>query len=58
MEDAVHDTAKAAAEVIRDPVCGVTVDPAKEKATHYHHSRSFRFGSEGSRTKFAADPRA
>ncbi|RST87546.1 heavy metal translocating P-type ATPase [Aquibium carbonis] len=44
--------------LLRDPVCGMTVDPAKNKPTvdvdgHIHH-----FCCEGCRTKFLADPEA
>jgi len=53
-------TAKAAAPaaeaVIRDPVCGMSVDPAAGKPTAEHGGRLFHFCSEGCRTKFAADP--
>ena len=40
----------------RDPVCGMTVDLAKDKPTHQHGERIFHFCSEGCREKFAADP--
>ncbi|MGX5802212.1 heavy metal translocating P-type ATPase [Bradyrhizobium sp. Arg314] len=43
--------APAAEAVIRDPVCGMTVDPAAE-----HGGRTFHFCSERCRTKFQAEP--
>ncbi|RWE75968.1 heavy metal translocating P-type ATPase [Mesorhizobium sp.] len=50
-------TAASAAEVvIRDPVCGMTVDPAAGKPTAEHGGRTFHFCSERCRTKFVAEP--
>ncbi|RVC57463.1 YHS domain-containing protein, partial [Mesorhizobium sp. M00.F.Ca.ET.038.03.1.1] len=42
--------------VIRDPVCGMTVDPAAGKPTAEHGGRTFHFCSERCRTKFLAEP--
>jgi Cu+-exporting ATPase len=42
--------------VIRDPVCGMTVDPHAGKPAHVHDGRTFHFCSAGCATKFAADP--
>src|SRR3954463_16081630 len=50
-----HDHGAAAATV-RDPVCGMTVDPATSKHRFEHHGEIFHFCSAGCRTKFAADP--
>ncbi|MCA0049806.1 heavy metal translocating P-type ATPase [Mesorhizobium sp. B283B1A] len=49
---------KAAAvdAVLRDPVCGMTVDPAAGKPTAEHGGRLYHFCSEGCRTKFQAEP--
>ena len=47
---------KAHDEVIRDPVCGMTVDPKAGKPTAEHQGRTFHFCSEGCRTKFVAAP--
>lgn len=49
---------KAAAvdAVLRDPVCGMTVDPAAGKPTAEHGGRIYHFCSEGCRTKFLAEP--
>jgi Cu+-exporting ATPase len=41
---------------VRDPVCGMTVDPATSKHRFDHHGQTFHFCSAGCRTKFAADP--
>ncbi|RWL48592.1 MAG: cadmium-translocating P-type ATPase [Mesorhizobium sp.] len=50
-------TAATTAEaVIRDPVCGMTVDPAAGKPTAEHGGRTFHFCSERCRTKFVAEP--
>ena len=42
--------------VVRDPVCGMTVDPEAGKPRDVHGGRTFHFCSEGCRAKFAADP--
>ncbi|MEI4472453.1 heavy metal translocating P-type ATPase [Frigidibacter sp. MR17.24] len=49
-----HGAAKAT--VIRDPVCGMTVDPEAGKPSLDHDGRTFHFCSDGCRTKFAAAP--
>ena len=41
---------------VKDPVCGMTVDPATSKHRFEHHGETFHFCSAGCRTKFAADP--
>ena len=46
------------AAVIRDPVCGMTVDPHAGKPTSEHDGRAVHFCGEGCRTKFEADPEA
>ncbi|HEX9214476.1 MAG TPA: heavy metal translocating P-type ATPase [Bradyrhizobium sp.] len=50
-----HDHGDAPTKV-RDPVCGMTVDPATSKHRFEHHGETFHFCSAGCRTKFAADP--
>jgi Cu+-exporting ATPase len=50
-----HADARSNATV-RDPVCGMTVDPATSKHRFDHHGETFHFCSAGCRTKFAADP--
>jgi Cu+-exporting ATPase len=44
------------ATVVRDPVCGMTVDPAAGKPRHEHAGHTYHFCSEGCRAKFAAAP--
>jgi Cu+-exporting ATPase len=39
-----------------DPVCGMTVDPAKAPHRHTHGGLDYAFCGAGCRTKFAADP--
>jgi Cu+-exporting ATPase len=39
-----------------DPVCGMTVDPAKSPHAFMHRGTDYHFCSGGCRTKFAADP--
>ncbi|WP_192815282.1 heavy metal translocating P-type ATPase [Rhizobium sp. CCGE 510] len=52
-----HDHQEKAAEmVIRDPVCGMTVDPQAGKPSFDHVGRLYHFCSEGCRTKFTAAP--
>src|ERR1051325_1579811 len=45
-----------AADGARDPVCGMTVDPATAKHRHDRAGQTYYFCSAGCRTKFAADP--
>ncbi|HUJ33172.1 MAG TPA: heavy metal translocating P-type ATPase [Candidatus Acidoferrum sp.] len=40
----------------RDPVCGMTVDPARAKATADHAGKTYYFCCAGCATKFRADP--
>ena len=49
-----HGTTAAA--VLRDPVCGMTVDPAKQKPTLEHDGHTYHFCSEGCRTRFSKAP--
>ncbi len=41
---------------VRDPVCGMIVDPAAGKPHHNHHGRDIHFCSVGCRDKFIASP--
>jgi P-type Cu+ transporter len=41
---------------VRDPVCGMTVDPATSPHRFDHRGETYHFCSAGCRTKFAADP--
>ncbi|MET2829045.1 heavy metal translocating P-type ATPase [Mesorhizobium shangrilense] len=42
--------------VLRDPVCGMTVDPASGKPTAEHGGHVFHFCSERCHSKFVAEP--
>jgi Cu+-exporting ATPase len=59
---AAHDqhagTAATPEAVIRDPVCGMTVDPNAGKPSHEHAGHVYHFCCDGCRTKFEADPEA
>ncbi|MFU0507013.1 heavy metal translocating P-type ATPase [Pseudaminobacter sp. NGMCC 1.201702] len=54
-EHAHHDSG-AVAEVVRDPVCGMTVDPDTARHRTRHDGRDFYFCSAGCKAKFEADP--
>ncbi len=51
-----HDHGVADAEIVRDPVCGMTVDPAAGKPTAVYEGRTYHFCCESCRTKFEAAP--
>jgi Cu+-exporting ATPase len=51
-----HDHSAHAAATVRDPVCGMTVDPATSKHRFDYRGATYHFCSAGCRTKFAADP--
>jgi Cu+-exporting ATPase len=51
-----HDQEKAADAIVRDPNCGMTVDPQAGKPSLDHGGRTYHFCSEHCRTKFAAAP--
>ncbi len=53
-DHAPHDPAP----ITRDPVCGMTVDPAAGKPTHDHAGHAFHFCNPKCRDKFVADPDA
>src|SRR3954447_23404101 len=44
------------ANAVRDPVCGMTVDPHTAKHRAEHKGRPYYFCSAGCRSKFVADP--
>ncbi|HTJ57303.1 MAG TPA: heavy metal-binding domain-containing protein, partial [Devosiaceae bacterium] len=50
--------ARAAEDAVteRDPVCGMSVNPATAKWSAGHGGKTYYFCCEGCRTKFAADP--
>ena len=43
-------------QLIRDPVCGMTVDPAAGKPSHDHSGRLYHFCNPKCRDKFVAEP--
>ncbi|MGY5779986.1 heavy metal translocating P-type ATPase [Rhizobium sp. LEGMi135b] len=51
-----HDDAGTQDVVIRDPVCGMIVDPDAGKPSLDYHGRTFHFCSNGCRVKFEAAP--
>ena len=53
-----HDHHAQEAATARDPVCGMTVNPATSKHRFDYNGETFHFCSGGCRTKFAADPLA
>ncbi len=56
-DHAGHDHHHADAKTLaRDPVCGMSVDPATSKHRFDYRGETFHFCSAGCRTKFAADP--
>jgi P-type Cu+ transporter len=51
-----HDHHAAGSGKVRDPVCGMSVDPATSRHRFDYGGETFHFCSAGCRTKFAADP--
>ena len=51
-----HHHGATAGERVRDPVCGMEVDPATSRHRHDHAGTTYHFCSDGCRTKFVADP--
>jgi len=41
---------------VRDPVCGMTVDPKKAAGSETHHGKTYHFCSTGCAAKFRGDP--
>src|ERR1700692_2350805 len=54
MDALPKDTPAGAME--KDPVCGMTVDPSRTKATHEHAGKMYYFCCAGCKEKFSADP--
>jgi Cu+-exporting ATPase len=48
--------ASAGAAEVKDPVCGMRVDPAKTPHHAVHHGATYHFCCAGCRTKFLAEP--
>jgi len=53
-----HDHHDHSAATVRDPVCGMTVNPATSTHRFDYKGETFHFCSAGCRAKFAADPLA
>jgi Cu+-exporting ATPase len=53
---APHHGHEDGAAPIKDPVCGMTVDPDKTEYHAQHDDQDYHFCSAGCRTKFVADP--
>ncbi len=51
-----HAHAHAAGSTVKDPVCGMTVDPATARHKAQHGGETYYFCSAGCKTKFEADP--
>ena len=51
-----HAVVAPAAGQVRDPVCGMTVDPHTTKHRHVHAGHPYYFCSAGCLSKFVADP--
>ncbi|HXG56370.1 MAG TPA: YHS domain-containing protein, partial [Vicinamibacterales bacterium] len=45
-----------AAATVTDPVCGMTIDPAKAAGRHEHAGTTYYFCNPGCLAKFTADP--
>jgi P-type Cu+ transporter len=56
--EAADEHAPAKSVVVRDPVCGMGVDPAHAAATLTHDGQTYHFCSTGCRDRFAAEPGA
>ena len=52
-----HDHHTEGKANVRDPVCGMSVDPATSRHRFDYRGETFHFCSAGCRTKFAADPK-
>lgn len=46
----------AGAAKVTDPVCGMTIDPAKAAGTSTHDGKTVHFCSPGCKRSFDADP--
>jgi Cu+-exporting ATPase len=51
-----HDATEPHAHTVKDPVCGMEVDPHTAKHRTEHEGRPYYFCSAGCKTKFEADP--
>ena len=51
-----HDCGGTSAGTVKDPVCGMTVDPRTAKHRHSHQGTTYYFCNPRCREKFVADP--
>lgn len=51
-----HRPSSHSTTTVKDPVCGMTVDPATSKHRATYQGTTYYFCSDGCRTKFMADP--
>src|SRR4051812_48486471 len=51
-----HAPASSGADTVKDPVCGMEVDPHTTPHKAQHQGRPYSFCSAGCRSKFVADP--
>ncbi len=51
-----HDAHETAGHKVKDPVCGMSVDPHTAKHHHTHEGRTYFFCNPRCREKFIADP--
>lgn len=56
MHAELHSHSPGAKDGVRDPVCGMRVDPHTTPHRHQHDGRPYYFCSKGCLTKFSADP--
>src|SRR6478672_8062942 len=52
----VHENRSDGADTVKDPVCGMTVDPHTASYRAEHNGHPYSFCSAGCRSKFVADP--
>jgi Cu+-exporting ATPase len=55
-EHAEHSRDETAMSPVKDPVCGMMIDPAKAAATEVHRGKAVHFCSTRCREKFVDDP--
>jgi cation transport ATPase len=55
-ESGHHHRLSSAAPGVKDPVCGMTVDPATSEHHAVHGRQTYHFCTEGCETKFKAEP--
>lgn len=55
-DSSTEEALMAGGKMVRDPVCGMEVDPAKAAATRTHEGQKFHFCSAGCAKTFDSDP--